>query len=49
MGDRKGVGMDGKGDREELVGVEGGEAMIEIYYVNKESIFNKRKKSIPHN
>lgn len=32
-----------RGGGEELGEIEGGEAVIRVYYVNKESIFSKRK------
>jgi hypothetical protein len=51
MRGRKGVDMKGRGGckgrwdgREDLRGVEGGETIIRIYCVRKESIFSKRKK-----
>ena len=36
--------LDGRGDGEELEGVEGGETVIKIYYGRKKTTFNKRKK-----
>ena len=38
MRDRKRVGLNGRGGGEELGGVEGGETVIMIYQVRKESI-----------
>lgn len=35
MADRKGVDLDGRGDMEELDGVEGREIIIRIYYMRK--------------
>lgn len=43
MRDRKGVDSEGREGWEELGGVERGKTIIRIYYVIKESIFNKRK------
>jgi hypothetical protein len=40
--DRKGVDLDRRRGRKELGGVEGGETLIRIYYVRKQSISNKR-------
>lgn len=40
---QEGVDPDGRGCGEKLGGVEGAEAIIRIYYVEKEVIFNKRK------
>jgi hypothetical protein len=43
--DRKGEDPDGRGDGEELGGLQGQETVIRMYYVRiKKSIFNKRKK-----
>jgi hypothetical protein len=42
MRDKRGVDLDGKGSRENLEGVEGREMIIKMYYMRKESIFNKR-------
>lgn len=39
------VDPEGKRDGEELGGVEGEEAMIRVYCLRKESIFDKRKKA----
>lgn len=41
MRDRKGMDADGRGGGEELGRVEGGETIKNIYYMRKESIFNK--------
>lgn len=44
MGDRKGVDPEGRGSAEELEGAEGGETVIRMYWMKKESIFNQRGK-----
>lgn len=41
MRDGKGVDPDGRGSGKELGGVEGGESVIRVYYMRKESIFNR--------
>ena len=43
MRDRKGVDLEGRRGGEDLGRVEGEETIIRIYYMRKESIFNKRK------
>jgi hypothetical protein len=43
MRDRKGVDLEGRRGGEDLGRVEGEESIIRIYYMRKESIFNKRK------
>lgn len=43
MRDKNGVNPDRMGGREKMRGVEGEEAMIRIYYMSKNSIFNKMK------
>lgn len=43
MRDRKGIGLDGRGGRDDLGEVGGGEIVIRIYCVRKESIFNERE------
>lgn len=40
---RKGVNPDGKGSRENLGGMEGGETVIRVYYIIKESSFNQER------
>lgn len=35
--------LDGKGDGKKLEGIEGGETVIKIYHVRKESTFNERE------
>ena len=42
---KKGSGSGWEGSGEELGGVEGGETIIGIYCMKKESIFNKRQKT----
>lgn len=44
MRDCNRVDLDGREGRGELGEVEKGDTVISIYYVRKESIFNKRKK-----
>jgi len=44
MRDRKGVDPERRGGGEDLGGVKGGETVIRIYRMRKESIFNKRNK-----
>jgi hypothetical protein len=39
MRDRKGMDLNGRGGGEELGGSEGGETVIEIYYVRKKIYF----------
>ena len=34
---------EGRGDGEQLRGVEGGETVVKLHYVRKKSIFNKRR------
>ena len=46
MRDRKGVGLNGRGGREEPGGVERGEIIFRIHYVRKKSILNKRRRKI---
>ena len=45
MRDRKGVDPDRRGGEEVLGGVKGGETVIRIYRMRKESIFNQRNKN----
>lgn len=50
MRDIKGVDPDGRGVREELKRVEGGDVIFRIYYVRKKTIiFNNRKKKRKEN
>ena len=37
--------LEGRGDKEELGGVEGGETILMMYCMRKKSISNKRKKN----
>lgn len=43
MWDRKGVDSEGTGGRKQLRGAVGGEIVVRIYYVIKESISNTQK------
>lgn len=40
--DRERMDLVGRGGREDLEGIEGGEPLMSMYYVRKISIFNKR-------
>lgn len=42
MRDRKGVDSDSRGGKEDLGAIEGGETVIKIYCMKKESISDKR-------
>lgn len=44
MRDRRGVGLEGKGGGEELVGIEEGETINQYILYGKLSIVNRRKK-----
>lgn len=41
MRDRKGMDSDGKGSGEEPGGVDGGENVFRLYFMKKETMFNK--------
>lgn len=43
MRERKKVGLDVRGGREKLGGIEGGETLTKIYCMKKIIFFNKRK------
>lgn len=44
MGDRRGTELNGSEDGEELVGIQGGEIIIRIYYMKKKrNVFSRNK------